>query len=688
MNTKFIRRTVILLVVFFLAVYVGIPQNLKPDEELIEEKGILHFNDGEYSKALFYFNKLLELYPRDPFFNYYAGVSNTELEKKLVEAIYQLKIASLKDVPGNVYFFLGKAHHISNNYSEALKYYERYLSVGDEKEIVEFQVRRLAQMCRSKVDPATSGSGVEKVNRRSAEISVSAKETVVTGEEKPSSAGQQEETGYDKLVEEALKWQIKADSVRRLSNEKRQYLTQISGQAEREKAEKEILRFEEEAYNYQAKADELYLRVKDLEQAMKGKPDMALSSFEENIMHVENQQFIEHLEKINPFEGQRTIDNFYNTDEYNHFFRSRDMRIINDAEVYIKEGDNYMDDVFAFQKELEREKVRISNLTNTKDRKKSRKTILTLEGKIKKKVTFASKYYQEANAMKYVVFKGILEDRNTENTNKEMQKNVLKFQEMADSNMETAIELAKQGRDAGNEEEKFDNLLKTNAYEVMALQNQKKAFGIFAGIVPVESKEQILSMPEVSEESGTLIKDTQIAKTEEKEKLPELEKITEEPPVLAVKEEQEEITEEDTEVPVEEIIEPETSVKEDALIEKTSKTATLIYGFQILRKSPYSAANPFPGEKEFPGRLVYRIQIAAYKSQISYDFFKGMAPITTEKISNSDITRYFAGLFKTYEAAQNALKEVRNEGFSDAYIVVYFDGRKISLNRAKTLEKF
>lgn len=717
MNTKFIRRTVILLVVLFLAVYVSKPQNLKPDEELIEEKGILHFNDGEYTKALFYFNKLLELYPRDPLFNYYAGVSNTELEKKLVKAIYQLKIASLKDVPDNVYFFLGKAYHISENYSEALKYYERYLSVGDEKEIVELQARRLAQMCRSKVYPATSGSGVEKVNRRYEEISVSGKETVVTREEKPSSAGQQEETGYDKLVEEALKWQIKADSVRRLSNENRQYLPQISGQKEREKVEKEILLFEEEAYNYQAKADELFLRVKDLEQVMKGKPDMALSSLEKNIMHVENKQFIEHLEDVEPFEEQRTIDIFYNTVEYNYFFRSRELRIINDAEVFIKEGDNFMNDVSAFQKELEREKVRFSSLTNTKDRKKSQKTILALEGKIKKKIIFASKYYQEGNAMKYVVFNDILDDRNNENTDNEIQKNALKFQEMAVSNMETAIELAKLGRDARNEEEKFDNLLKANAYEVLALHNQKKAFDIYAGKTPVKTKEKLTSITKVPEESVGIAKDTMIAVqkergklpviakiteeppvltvkgeqeeiTEEKGKLPEVEKITVEPPVLAVKEEQEEITEENPDVPVEEIIEPETSVKEDAVIERTSKTGTLTYGFQISRKSLYSAANPFPGEKEFPGQLVYRIQIAAFKSRIPYDFFKGMAPITTEKVSNSDITRYFAGLFKTYEAAQNALKRVRNEGFSDAYIVVYYDGKKISLNRAKTLENY
>jgi tetratricopeptide (TPR) repeat protein len=518
MKINYFFRIVVLFMVFLFTVFVVTPQNLKPDEKLIEEKGILHFNEGEFPKALFYFNKLLGIYPKDPFFNYYTGVSHTEMETQLDEAIYQLKLASLKDVPDNVYFYLGKANHISENYDDALKYYERYLSIGDKNEIEEFQAQRLLQMCRSKVNPETSGPGVEKISSRSGEIPVEGNEAAKTGEEKTTTAGQQEITGYDELVKEALKWQIKADSVRRRSNERRQYLPTISVQGEREKVEKEILLCEEEAYNYQTKADELYLRVKDLEQMMKGKPDAALSSFEQNLSHIESQQFIEHLEEVKPFEEQRTGDKFYNTNDYNKFFRLRDLRIIYDGEGYIKEGDNCMKDVSSFQADLEREKVRISSLTNTKDRKKSQKIIVNLEGKIKKKVIFASRYYQEGNAMKYIVFKDVLADWNAENITNELQKNALKFQELADSNIETAIEFTKKGNNSSKEEEKFDNLLKANAYELLALQNQKKAFDIYAGKTPVKTKQKLASIPKVSEKPVLIAKDTMIAVPEEKEK--------------------------------------------------------------------------------------------------------------------------------------------------------------------------
>ncbi len=654
MKINYFFRIVVLFMVFLFTVFIVTPQNLKPDEKLIEEKGILHFNEGEFPKALFYFNKLLGIYPKDPFFNYYTGVSHTEMETQLDEAIYQLKLASLKDVPDNVYFYLGKANHISENYDDALKYYERYLSIGDKNEIEEFQAQRLLQMCRSKVNPETSVPGVEKITRRSGEIPVEGNEAAKTGEEKTTTAGQQEITGYDELVKEALKWQIKADSVRRRSNERRQYLPTISVQGEREKVEKEILLCEEEAYNYQTKADELYLRVKDLEQMMKGKPDAALSSFEQNLSHIESQQFIEHLEEVKPFEEQRTGDEFYNTNDYNKFFRLRDLRIIYDGEGYIKEGDNCMKDVSSFQADLEREKVRISSLTNTKDRKKSQKEILNLEGKIKKKVIFASKYYQEGNAMKYIIFKDVLADWNAENITNELQKNALKFQELADSNIETAIEFTKKGNNSSKEEEKFDNLLKANAYELLALQNQKKAFDIYAGKTPVKTKQKLASIPKVSEKPVLIAKDTMIAVPEEKEKPVSIAKDI----VIAVPEEKE---------------------KPPLVDEITEEKPVFIVKEEQKKRSE---------DKELPGKLVYKIQVAAFSKPVQPNYFKGLASITTEKVINTNITRYFTGLFETCEAAQSALNGVRNQGFSDAYIVAYFEGRKVSLNRAKNLENY
>ena len=184
---------------------------------------------------------------------------------------------------------------------------------------------------------------------------------------------------------------------------------------------------------------------------------------------------------------------------------------------------------------------------------------------------------------------------------------------------------------------------------------------------------------------------------EETEKPLLVDEMTEEKPVLAVKEEQEKgdddkltltPTEGKPAISPKEISEPETKIQKETIVEETTETGRLDYGFQLLEKSPYSVKNPFPGEKELPKQLVYRIQIAAFGKPIQYNFFKGLAPITSEKIINTNITRYFVGLFRTYKAAQSVLNDVRNQGFSDAYIVAYFEGKKVSLNRAKNLENY
>jgi hypothetical protein len=108
--------------------------------------------------------------------------------------------------------------------------------------------------------------------------------------------------------------------------------------------------------------------------------------------------------------------------------------------------------------------------------------------------------------------------------------------------------------------------------------------------------------------------------------------------------------------------------------------------FQILDKTPYSNDNPIPQHNPLPDGLVYKIQLAAFSKQISYDTFKGMTPITAEPLSNGKVTKYYAGLFTKLDEAEMALPKVRSLGFKDAFIVAWHDGRSVTLTRASGLE--
>ena len=57
--------------------------------------------------------------------------------------------------------------------------------------------------------------------------------------------------------------------------------------------------------------------------------------------------------------------------------------------------------------------------------------------------------------------------------------------------------------------------------------------------------------------------------------------------------------------------------------------------------------------------------------------------MAAEKLNNG-ITRYTAGLFPSFEAADDAKVDIRGMGYSDAFVVVFRDGVRISLTDAKS----
>jgi hypothetical protein len=117
---------------------------------------------------------------------------------------------------------------------------------------------------------------------------------------------------------------------------------------------------------------------------------------------------------------------------------------------------------------------------------------------------------------------------------------------------------------------------------------------------------------------------------------------------------------------------------------KPSGTAS---NFKIYNQSPYSAAQTFEYDFPLPAGVFYRIQLAVYKNRQAPDQFKGLSPITAEKIPDKNLIRYFVGKFYSYEDARKALAKVRAYGHPDAFIVGYYNGKKGTSNKLKELER-
>ena len=109
---------------------------------------------------------------------------------------------------------------------------------------------------------------------------------------------------------------------------------------------------------------------------------------------------------------------------------------------------------------------------------------------------------------------------------------------------------------------------------------------------------------------------------------------------------------------------------------KTKTKFSLRELFEKRNRSRYSASNPIPLDEKLPDGLIFKVQMGAFKNAIPQDLFKGISPVTGQTTPQGFI-RYSAGLFLTCETAEKAKLEIRGLGFPDAFVVAYFDGKRI-----------
>ena len=100
----------------------------------------------------------------------------------------------------------------------------------------------------------------------------------------------------------------------------------------------------------------------------------------------------------------------------------------------------------------------------------------------------------------------------------------------------------------------------------------------------------------------------------------------------------------------------------------------------------YNESNPIPLDVKLPEGLVFKVQVGAFRNKIPQDLFKGFAPIVGESTPQG-FTRYTAGMFKSYKTAGLAKEVIKGYGYSDAFVVVFYNGKKISLKEAQVLIK-
>jgi hypothetical protein len=108
--------------------------------------------------------------------------------------------------------------------------------------------------------------------------------------------------------------------------------------------------------------------------------------------------------------------------------------------------------------------------------------------------------------------------------------------------------------------------------------------------------------------------------------------------------------------------------------------------FTVMGKSPYGTSNPIPRGLDTYNGLIYRIQLGAFTKPRPSEAFGGISPVRFEQIENSSVLKYYAGVFYSLNGVTTAITQVKKNGFPDAFIVAYLDGKLISTEKAKEIE--
>lgn len=104
-----------------------------------------------------------------------------------------------------------------------------------------------------------------------------------------------------------------------------------------------------------------------------------------------------------------------------------------------------------------------------------------------------------------------------------------------------------------------------------------------------------------------------------------------------------------------------------------------VEGLEVKTTNAYSENNPIPLDEKIPDGLVFKVQIGAFKNALPNNTFKGLSPVIAQSTPSGYI-RYMAGNFEKYESANAVKNDLKNLGYNDAFVVVYYNGKRINLN--------
>ncbi|MDP4223354.1 MAG: tetratricopeptide repeat protein, partial [Bacteroidota bacterium] len=172
------------------------------------------FNRGDYENACREFGTLLQSYPKDPLYKYYTGVCLVKLNSEPGKASAYLQDAiggslDIKSIPDDAWFWLGRSQQMEGKYTDAVKSYKVFADKAGRKAARTYDVDGFIEECNQGTGKLAVSKAVPAVEVIPAEVD---KNKIQTSRPQ-AQVHQGLPAGNDKLLAEAMTYQVKADSL-------------------------------------------------------------------------------------------------------------------------------------------------------------------------------------------------------------------------------------------------------------------------------------------------------------------------------------------------------------------------------------------------------------------------------------------------------------------------------------------
>ncbi len=215
------------------------------------------FSKGEFGKAFGEFEALLDVYSF-ALYKYYSGVCLVNLKSDPVRSADYLEEA-IEDpagtdiIPDDAWFYLGRANQLAGRFPEAMESYRKFREIAGNKKAREVNVAGYIRDCKER----RGSLSAQELNAAAAATALSAEKPAGKVVAKQPPLKKEVPAEYDRVLSEAMKYQVKADSLNAIASD---YKNQVDvlAPSQQKAAEGRAAEIENLALDYQRIADEKF----------------------------------------------------------------------------------------------------------------------------------------------------------------------------------------------------------------------------------------------------------------------------------------------------------------------------------------------------------------------------------------------------------------------------------------------